>query len=328
MGGSTVGRRRHEVRYDCFDRRLHIPASFADRLSGDADADRSFRRGNLWAVGRALSDGASRSRGLRGLLPEREPSGPITIRFGEKGLLWLRIAVRTRGAHGLTPSVAERDRRLLPISSETWSKCTRFRPPRTRTSSALKMEAGSLVDLGARPARPATVQRITLNIGTIAGGLKVNMVPGICSSMRISGRRWDTGAKTSCRKSRPSSAAIRSQHHANQLRAAEGLRSVCDMVGVSHCKQRPGAASTGPSQSSVWAPSDALPVGAQRGVPVYILWPFPMRIRARLDEYVDIEDFLHVVRVLAPSALDYLTGYLRQLVRDPRGEQRRSTESS
>ena len=29
-----------------------------------------------------------------------EPSGPETIRFGERGLLWLAITVKTRGAHG------------------------------------------------------------------------------------------------------------------------------------------------------------------------------------------------------------------------------------
>ena len=29
-----------------------------------------------------------------------EPSSPWTLRFGEKGPLWLEFAVRTKGAHG------------------------------------------------------------------------------------------------------------------------------------------------------------------------------------------------------------------------------------
>lgn len=46
-----------------------------------------------------------------------EPSSPLTIRFGEKGPLWLRFTVRPRGAHGaythLTPSATKIAARII-----------------------------------------------------------------------------------------------------------------------------------------------------------------------------------------------------------------------
>ncbi len=46
-----------------------------------------------------------------------EPSSPLTIRFGEKGPLWLRFTTRTRGAHGaythLTSSATKVAARLI-----------------------------------------------------------------------------------------------------------------------------------------------------------------------------------------------------------------------
>ncbi len=46
-----------------------------------------------------------------------EPSSPLTIRFGEKGPLWLRFTTRTRGAHGaythLSPSATKIAARLI-----------------------------------------------------------------------------------------------------------------------------------------------------------------------------------------------------------------------
>src|SRR5258708_35740938 len=46
-----------------------------------------------------------------------EPSSPFTIRFGEKGPLWLRFTVRTRVAHGaythLTPSATKNAARII-----------------------------------------------------------------------------------------------------------------------------------------------------------------------------------------------------------------------
>ena len=36
-----------------------------------------------------------------------EPSSPYTIRFGEKGILWLRVRVKSKGGHGAYPHLSE-----------------------------------------------------------------------------------------------------------------------------------------------------------------------------------------------------------------------------
>src|SRR5262249_61526804 len=46
-----------------------------------------------------------------------EPSSPLTIRFGEKGPLWIKFTLRTAGAHGaythLSPSATKQAARLI-----------------------------------------------------------------------------------------------------------------------------------------------------------------------------------------------------------------------
>src|SRR4030095_14492712 len=46
-----------------------------------------------------------------------EPSSPLTIRFGEKGPLWLKFTLQTTGAHGAythrPPSATKRAARLI-----------------------------------------------------------------------------------------------------------------------------------------------------------------------------------------------------------------------
>ena len=289
-------------------------------LERDADADRSFRRGSLWAVGRALPDGASCSRGLRGLLPERRAERSNNHPLRREG-----PAVATdRGSHpgstrSLYSSVAERDEDCCPSSRDLEQVCE-FRP-RGRGHQRAQDEAGSLVDQALGPGAAATVQRITLNIGTIAGVVRLwyGYLLFRCGFQAAGGIRARRHHAENRGRHRPLSG---SQHHANQLRA-QRANPFGDMSAfiASNVQELRGYE---PSQSSAWARA-TLVCGASAGVPAYIYGPFPHGM-GQADEYVDIEDFLHVVRVHALSALDYLTGYHRQLVRDPPGEQRSRIE--
>src|SRR5678815_3516622 len=122
--GRRVGRwqnlrsrsRRHEVRHLGVDLDLHLYSRIKNRLKG---------RLTLTAVSDEETFGPYGARYLMEHHPEvhgdallnGEPSSPLTIRFGEKGPLWLRFTVRTPGAHGaythLTPSATKIAARMI-----------------------------------------------------------------------------------------------------------------------------------------------------------------------------------------------------------------------
>jgi succinyl-diaminopimelate desuccinylase len=244
-----------------------------------------------------------------------EPSGPITIRFGEKGLLWLRIAVRTRGAHGAYTHLSSSATKIAAHLIRDLEQVCEVPTPADADIQRAQDEAGSLVDQALGPGAAATVQRITLNIGTIAGGLKVNMVPGNCSfdadfRLPVGYGREDIMPKIEAVVGRYPEASITPINYA-QPKACDPFGDMSAFI-ASNVQELRGyrpkpILSMGASDARLWR---------QRGVPAYIYGPFPHGM-GQADEYVDIEDFLHVVRVHALSALDYLAGYHRRLVRDP-----------
>ncbi len=110
-----------------------------------------------------------------------EPSSPLTIRFGEKGPFWVKFTLRTKGAHGaythLSPSATKRAARLIVDLEEL----TTLEPSVPIDIADALAGAAAAIDEAQGAGAKDIVQRVTLNIGVIHGGVKVNMVPGTCS---------------------------------------------------------------------------------------------------------------------------------------------------
>jgi succinyl-diaminopimelate desuccinylase len=234
-----------------------------------------------------------------------EPSSPFTIRFGEKAPLWLRFTVRTPGAHGaythLSDSATKTAARLIcDLEALAGEEVT----PPGRVGEALA--AGAVAtDRAMGAGAAAIVQRITLNIGTIQGGLKVNMVPGACSfeadfRLPVGGSREMV---------MPRIAEILRRYPTVTLEEINFTEpAACDpfheMVG--HIRENAKAVggadpapilSLGGTDCRLWR---------QKGIPAYVYGPFP-RGMGQKDENVDVEEYLHVVKVHVLSAFDYLS---------------------
>jgi succinyl-diaminopimelate desuccinylase len=149
------------------------------------------------------------------------------------------------------------------------------------------------------------LSRVTVNIGTLHGGMKVNVVPGNCvieCDMRIpvglSKERIIDEVKrmlayypeVSMKEvnysqpnwSHPQGEIARYiKSNAKMLRGFEPLPTLS--LGATDCR--------------LWR---------FRGIPAYIYGPTPNGVGAT-DEYVEIEEFFHIVRTHALSAYDYLT---------------------
>ena len=233
-----------------------------------------------------------------------EPSGPESIRFGERGPLWIEFAVRTQGAHGAYVHAAKSATKVaMALAAELESL--------TQLQGRMSGNVQRAIDLG-RPVMDRMmgtgagdlVCNVTLNIGTLRGGAKVNMVPSSC--VFEADFRLPVGMSRA--EFLPQVAAIAERYSEAAWREIGGSEpSWCDpdheMVGIIQAnvealgRPRPTPiVSLGGTDARLWR---------QRGIPAYVYGPYPHGMGS-YDEYVDVEEFLHVVRTHALSAFDYL----------------------
>lgn len=234
-----------------------------------------------------------------------EPSSPLTIRFGEKGPLWLKFTIRTKGAHGaythLSPSATKLAAKLI-LELEDLTSLVPSVPIDVADALA---GAAAAVDEAQGPGAKDIVQRVTLNIGVIHGGLKVNIVPGTCyfeADVRLPPGLGKDEVMSAIRR------ILDRYPEATMEEINFSAPSVCDpnheMVGIVQANAkalgRPAPApivSLGGTDARLWR---------QRGIPAFVHGPFP-RGMAQADEHVEIEEFLHIVRMHVLSAFDYLS---------------------
>lgn len=102
---------------------------------------------------------------------------PMIIRFGEKGLLWLRVTARGRAAHGahvhLGDNAAERLAHAL-LRLTTLRELPVLVPP---AIEAAIRDAKSVSEPLCGAGESEVLRTPTVNIGTVSAGLKINLVP-------------------------------------------------------------------------------------------------------------------------------------------------------
>ncbi|MCC7271529.1 MAG: M20/M25/M40 family metallo-hydrolase [Alphaproteobacteria bacterium] len=233
-----------------------------------------------------------------------EPSSPYTVRYGEKGPLWLAFTVRTAGAHGAY---------------------THFSKSATLIAGDLMRDLGALSDLpvdlphnimsAIQAAAPAAdramgagagdiVSKVTLNVGTIEGGLKVNMVPSECrfeADIRLPPGMTHETVMAEVKR-------ILARYPEAEVEEINfNPPSYCDPHGeMMEIVQRNVEALAGhrPTPIVSLGGTDAR-LWRYKNIPAYVYGPFP-RGMGSTDEHVEIAEFLHVVRTHALSAYDYL----------------------
>lgn len=235
-----------------------------------------------------------------------EPSTPLTIRFGEKGTLRLVFEIETPGAHAaythasrnairvaaaLIGDLGELEAMTIPMSDAVRAAIARSRAAMDR---ALGAGAGTILD------------RITVSPGIIQGGLKINMLPGHC---RV---EVDIRLPPGCSQDQAMAAveAIVARHpdaRVTKIATHSSEPSVCDpehpMVGILQAtvtalgREAPvPAVSLGATDAKFWR---------HRGTPAYVYGCTPNNM-AKPDEWVAIDEYLHVVRSHAIAAATYL----------------------
>ncbi len=238
-----------------------------------------------------------------------EPSSPYTIRFGEKAMFWLKLSIRTPGGHSAYPHVSKSANRIaaaLIRDLESLEALVPATPEKVaRALGGPDVRAGAERGLGVGAAE--LLQRVTLNIGVMQGGVKVNMLPTACeieadvrlpvgvdrddvrrAIERIVARypeaTWEEGAsqRANATWSDPEHAMV--GHLQDNVQALRGFRP-------------PAIISLGGTDCRFWRAA---------GTPAYVYGCSPAGMGAP-NESVAIDEFLHVMRTHTLSAFDYLS---------------------
>jgi succinyl-diaminopimelate desuccinylase len=234
-----------------------------------------------------------------------EPSGPETIRFGERGLLWLAVTVRTRGAHGAYVHLSRSASRIAAGIVGELAAIENIRAPVSHNFAPLIEDARAEIDRALGPGAADIVGRVTLNVGRMEAGLKVNMIPSECRleldiRLPLGVERETVMREVDAIVARHPEASVEEINHTAGY--------WCDphgaMIGIMQANvealtgQRPKPiVSLGGTDARLWR---------QRKVPAYVYGPHPSGMGGA-DEHVEIDEYLHVLRTHLLSAYDYLT---------------------
>jgi len=233
-----------------------------------------------------------------------EPSSPYTIRFGEKGTYWLDVTVSTQGAHGAYAHVSRSASKIAANLIVDLERLTGMEP-NPPEDIARAIDAGrSAMDQAMGPGAGELASSVTVNVGRIEGGLKVNIIPGTC--------RFTLDIRLPVGMSRED---VRVQLDRIIQRYPEARIEEANHSAPSHCD--PSGAmmkilQTNAEESGGYQPVPIVSLGGTdarlwryENVPAYVYGPMPAGMGAA-DEHVEVEQFLHVVRTHVLSAYDYL----------------------
>ncbi|KAF8851998.1 acetylornithine deacetylase/succinyldiaminopimelate desuccinylase-like deacylase [Acephala macrosclerotiorum] len=239
-----------------------------------------------------------------------KPGGLGTIRFAEKGTLRLTFTVKTEGAHGAylhrtksatriaaalinELSVIEK---IIPDLDPALKECMKRSDVRDAINESMGTGAADIV------------LTPTLNIGTIHGGLKVNMIPGNCvfeADIRLPvGLKAEQvmGVIYETLKKYPEATVDIQEAASNPASSCAHDHSVVEIL-ARHAEKFNG-------KKPLAIPS----LGATdckhyryRSIPAYVYGVSPETMAAR-DESVSVEEFLTVVKTHTLAAWEYLGG--------------------
>ncbi|BBK32378.1 succinyl-diaminopimelate desuccinylase [Stella humosa] len=232
-----------------------------------------------------------------------EPSGPNTIRFGEKGPLWLRFTVRAPGAHGAYTHTGSATLTATRLIGEL-ERLEDLPVDLPHNVMAAIDEASAAADVAMGQGAGAIVGKVTLNVGLLNGGVKVNMIPSECTF------EADIRLPPGMSRERVMAEVERMVGNHPGVEVEEtgcNLPSYCDpygeMVGILQANVQ-ALAGHKPTPIVGLGGTDAR-LWRYRNIPAYVYGVYPHGMGSH-DEHVDIEEFLHVVRTHALSAYDYL----------------------
>ena len=111
-----------------------------------------------------------------------EPSGVATVRFGEKCMLWLRFRIDVKGGHSAYPHTGGSATKVAAALIQDLESIEQLVPdePDTVRRTLDRPEVRKAIDQSLGAGAAGVLRRVSVNVGTIKGGVKINMLPPDC----------------------------------------------------------------------------------------------------------------------------------------------------
>ena len=240
-----------------------------------------------------------------------EPSSAHTVRWGEKLPLWLAFTVKTRGAHGAYVHMSESASLIALDLMERLEAVTELqpKPPPEIAGNLANPEVRAALDRSMGAGAADLLGRVTLNIGVVRGGLKLNMIPSECrveADIRIPfglSKAQVLDCIRAILRDFPqvtmAEESIAEETHANWCDPEGEMLHLIQRHAEQVCGIRPVPIATLALTDARW--------WRNAGIPAYIYGCAPDGMASH-DERVSLEEFLNVIRVHALSAAAYLGG--------------------
>lgn len=233
-----------------------------------------------------------------------EPSTPRTVRFGERGMVWVRLTARGQSAHAAYPhagwnaifAVSAALQELRELEGMAW--------PVPREVSARIEEARTATDALLGAGATDLLSAVTVNVGVIAGGTKINLIADRCEAEVDV--RLPPGVGTGeilrhmgrvVRRHRGMSYEV--------LHLSEPNWTSPDLEFMQLVRRVVTEVRGEPPFFNISSPGTDSRVFRRVGLPVAVFGPTPYGMGAA-DEHVTIADYLDTVRVHALTALHFL----------------------
>jgi succinyl-diaminopimelate desuccinylase len=233
-----------------------------------------------------------------------EPSTPRTVRFGERGMVWVRLVASGQSAHGAYPHAGSNA--IFPVAAALQAlrelEAAPWAVPREVTTRIDEAREATDALLGAGASD--TLASVTVNAGLVRGGTKINLVADHCE------------AEVDIRLPPGASTGEVLRHVGRIVRRHAGMRyevlhlsepnwtspdlPFMQIVGQAVTRVRGEA-----PFFNISSPGTDSRVFRRVGIPVAVFGPTPYGMGAA-DEHVTVADFLDTVRVHALSGLEFL----------------------
>ena len=237
-----------------------------------------------------------------------EPSSPYTVRFGEKAVYWMKFTVRTPGGHSAYPHVSPSANRIAAALIRDLESLESIVPatPDKVVRALGRAEAIHSIERGLGKGASEVLQKVTVNIGVMHGGVKVNMLPSLCE-IEVDVRLPVGIARSDVRKAIDHIVGrypeVTWEDSPSQSIEATWSDPEHEMIG--HIQENvqallgfrpPAIVSLGGTDCRFWRAA---------GTPAYVYGCSPNGMGAP-DESVSVDELLHVVKTHTLSAYDYL----------------------
>jgi len=239
-----------------------------------------------------------------------EPSGLATVRFGEKCMLWLRFTIAVKGGHSAYPHTGGSANKVAAALIQDLLAIEKMTPdePATVRATLDKPEVRAAAELSLGAGAADVMRRVSVNIGTIQGGVKINMLPPECV-LEVD-FRLPVGLSRAAVLARV--AEIAKRHPGTRFEEllpggpeANVSDPTHEMMG--HLLRRAGALLAAPPQPIVSLGGTDTRFWRTKGVPAFVYGCSPAGMGG-VDESVSLAEFHHVMKVHALAAWDFLAG--------------------